>query len=284
MKGARHVKRILQAAVVLLLAAGGARADFEGVADMTISTTGGPGGENVSGTGKVYISKTGWRFEVEMSSPQMAHLTAGQAFRMCMLGKVSDPNVVYSVNDAMKTYAVINTKEMRELAAKASKETRTYDVTKLGTDTVAGLPCQSVRISDRAGKTVIDACVSKEFVSGDWLRAMQGDQRGEWLTALKNSGVEGYPVRLVVTKKGPSPGTSTMEITKIDRKAVSTSMFEVPAGYKPTSMMENMAQTPEQAKQMKDARKQLEKAMETMTPEQRQMMEEMLKTPAPPKE
>ncbi len=278
------MKRILPGVIVLLLAAGTARAEFEGIADMKISSSGGPAGEAVSGSGRVYVSKTGWRYEVEMSNPEVAKTAGGKAFRMVMVGKISSPDLVYSINDAMKTYAVINTKEMRELAAKAKAGEETFDVQKLGKATVAGLPCQSVRISSKSRKTTIDACVSKEFVSGDWLRAMQGDQGGEWLGALKKAGVEGYPLRLAMTTKGQPGGRTTMEITKLERKAVPASMFEVPAGYVRTSMMENMAQSPEQARQMENARKQLQREMEKMTPEQRKMMEEMLKKQEPPKQ
>jgi len=278
------VKRILQGAIVLLLAAATARAEFEGVADMKITTEGGPGGETVSGTGKIYFSKTGWRYEVEMSSPEVARRTGGKPFRMCMLGKISDPDVVYSVNEAMKTYAVIHTSRMRELAAKAAGGPKKFRVRKLGESKVAGLPCREVRIREENGSTAIEACVSKEFVSGDWLTAMQGNQRGEWLTALKEAGVEGYPVRMSVTTGDQAAAKTTMEITGIDRRAVPPAMFEVPPGYEQKSMMENMAQSPEQAQQMENARKQLEKAMETMTPEQRKMMEEMLKKEAPPKQ
>lgn len=278
------MKKILPVAVVLLLSAATAHAEFEGVADMKITTERGPGGAAISGTGKIYVSKTGWRYEVEMSSPEMAKMTGGKPFRMCMLGKISNPDVVYSVNDAMKSYSVIHTKEMRDLAAKASKPEHKFSVRKLGKDTVAGLTCENVRITDETGKMNIEACVSREFVSGDWLKAMQRDNRGEWLSALKSAGVEGYPVRMVVTSKDTNAPKTTMEITKVDRRSVPASMFEVPAGYKQKSMMENMAQSPEQAKQMEDAQKQLQKAMENMTPEQRKMMEEMLKKQQPPKQ
>jgi hypothetical protein len=283
MKGARSVKKILPVAVVLLLSAATAHAEFEGVADMKITTERGPGGAAIHGTGKIYISKTAWRYEIEMSSPEMAKMTGGKPFRMCMLGKIANPDVVYSVNDAMKSYSVIHTKEMRDLAAKANKAEHKYSVKRLGKDTVAGLSCENVRITDETGKMSIEACVSKELVSGDWLRAMQHDNRGEWLGALKSAGVEGYPVRLVVLSKDTQAPRTTMEITKVDRRPVPASMFEVPAGYKEKSMMENMAQSPEQAKQMEDAQKQLQKAMENMTPEQRKMMEEMLKKQQPPK-
>ncbi len=278
------MKRILKGFIVLLFAAGTARAEFEGVADMKIASSGGPAGEAVSGSGRVYISKTGWRYEVEMSNPEVAKMTGGKPFRMCMLGKIGSPDIVYSVNDAMKTYSVVNTKEMRGLAARARGGEEKFDVQKLGKDTVAGLPCQNVRISSTSRKTAIEACISKEFVSGDWLRAMQGDQGGDWLKALKNAGVEGYPLRLTMTTKGQPGGRTTMEITKLDRKAVPASMFEIPPGYEQKSMMENMAQSPEQARQMEDARKQLQREMEKMTPEQRKMMEEMLKKQPPPKQ
>ena len=59
------------------------------------------------------------------------------------------------------------------------------------------------------------------------------------------------------------------ELVKAEKRALPASTFEVPAGYKETSMMGTMM-SPEQQKQMEDA-------MKNMTPEQRKMMEEMMK-------
>ena len=282
------MKTVLRGAFALLFAAGVAKAQFEGVAEMKISTTGaGHDQMTMNGSGKTYISKTGWRSEIEMQNPEMAAATGGKPFRMVMFGKLAEPDIAYSINDAMKTYAVINTKEMRDLAGKIEKKEKKFSVTKLGKDSVAGLPCENVRVTEDQGKQEIEACVSKEFLSGDWLRAMQrGGRGGDWMKALKDSGIEGYPVRMAMTMKDQPGVKTTMEITKVDRRSVPASMFAVPPGYKETSMMGNFAQTPEQAKQMEDAQKQLQKAMENMTPEQRKMIEEMMKKQgaAPPKQ
>ena len=282
------MKRLIRGALALLFAAGVANAQFEGIAEMKISTTGaGKEQMTMNGTGKTYISKVGWRSEIEMSNPEMSKMTGGKPFRMVMFGKLAEPDIAYSINDAMKTYAVINTKEMRDLAGKIEKKEKKFSVTKLGKDSVAGLPCENVRVKEDQGKQEIEACVSKEFLSGDWLRAMQrGGRGGDWMKALKDSGIEGYPVRMAMTMKDQPGVKTTMEITKVDRRSVPASMFVVPPGYKETSMMGNFAQTPEQAKQMEDAQKQLQKAMENMTPEQRKMIEEMMKKQgaAPPKQ
>jgi len=70
--------------------------------------------------------------------------------------------------------------------------------------------------------------------------------------------------------------------TRSPEAVLAGSLFEIPPGYKETSMFGAFAQTPEQAKQMEDAQKQLEGAMKNMTPEQRKMMEEMMKKQGAP--
>ncbi len=277
------MKTVLRGTLVLLFAAATAQAQFEGVAEMKIEVSGGPAGKT-TGLGKTYISKTGWRSEVEMSSPQMAEMTGAKSFRLVNLGKVSDPDTMYTVNDVTKTYAVINAKEMREMAAKIEKKERKFTVEKRGGDTVAGLHCEKVHVAEVGGTMVLDGCMSKEFASGEWMKSMTRDRAtGDWMKAVRDAGVEGYPVRMEMTSGGTSGVHTKMEVTKLERKRVPDSMFEVPKDYKQTSVMGTMAQSPEQARQMEDAQKQLQKAMENMTPEQRKMLEEMMKKQQPPK-
>ncbi|MFI5181078.1 MAG: DUF4412 domain-containing protein [Thermoanaerobaculia bacterium] len=277
------MKTVMRGALVLLFAAATARAEFEGVADMKIAVTGGPGG-TTTGVGKTYISPTGWRSEIEMSNPQMATTNGGKPFRLVNFGKVSEPDTMYTVNDARKTFAVVNTKEMREMAAKIEKKERKFTVEKLGRDRVADLPCQNVHVAEVGGGMTIDACLSREFASGEWMKAMSGGGRGgsDWMKAVRDAGVDGYPVRMEMTMSGLAGMKTKMEVTKIERRRVPASMFEIPPDYKQGSVMDTMVQSPEQAKQMEDAQKQLQKAMENMTPEQRKMLEEMMKKQAPP--
>ncbi len=276
------MKTLMRGALVLLFSAATARAQFEGVADMKIAVTGGPGG-TTTGVGRTYISKAGWRSEIEMSNPQMASMNGGEPFRMVSFGRVADPDTMYTVNDRAKTYAVINAKEMREMAAKIEKKEKRFTVEKLGPDRVAGLRCQNVHVTEVGGPMTIDACLSKEFASGEWMRAMNRDRRaGDWMKSVREAGVDGYPVRMEMTMGDKAGMKTRMEITKVERKSIPASMFEVPPGYKETSVMGAMAQSPEQARQMEDAQKMLQKQMENMTPEQRKMIEEMMKKQQPP--
>lgn len=277
------MKTLMRGTLVLLFAAATAHAQFEGVADMKITMTGGPNGMSTTGGGKTYISKVGWRSEIEMSNPEMAAMTGAKTFRMVSFGKLAESDVMYTVNDARKVYAVINAKEMRERAAKIEKKEKNFKVEKLGKDHVAGLACEKVHVTEVGGGMVIDACVSKDFASGEWMKAMnRGGGAGDWMKAIREAGVDGYPVRMAMTTKETAGMTTTMEITKVERKSLPASMFEVPPGYKETSVMDVMAQSPEQAKQMEDAQKMLQKQMENMTPEQRKMLEDLMKKQAPP--
>ncbi len=276
------MKTIVRGALALLFAAATANAQFEGVADIRISSSG--GATTMSGTGKTWISSAGWRSEMVMSNPEMEKTTGVKSMKLVSMGKVADPDTIYMVNDVMKTYSVLDAKKAREMASKMGAPEHKYNVKKLGKDTVAGLPCDKVLITQEDRKSEIEACVSKDFMTGNWLKAMsRGGRGGDFLAALKQAGLEGYPVRMVTKNEGGG-GTTTMEVTKVERKRVPPSLFDVPAGYKQTDMMSVMAQSPEQAKQMEEARKRMEDAMKSMTPEQRKALEEMMKGSPPPKQ
>jgi len=277
------MKLLMKPAVLALaavaLAGAPALAQTEGVAEMKMTSTGGEHG-GLNGTGRTYVSKTGWRTEMEMILPaQAAKATGTPTAKMVMFGKISDPDKMFAVNDATKSYSVIDVKEARETAEKMraeGKKEKKYAVKRLGKDSVAGFACESVEVTEIGGKQVIDACVAKDFLSGDWMKAMNRNRGADWTKALKDSGVDGYPVRITFTEQG-SPAKTSIEIVKFEKRHVPPTLFEVPPGYKETSMMGVMAQTPEQAKQMEEGQKRMKEAMEKMTPEQRKQMEEMMK-------
>src|SRR5262249_47290944 len=139
-----------------------------------------------------------------------------------MMGKMSDPDVIYTVNDETKSYSVWNTKEAREEAAKSKEK---YTAERLGSDTVAGFSCQNVRLKSSNG-TQLDVCVTKEIAApAGWLSAMNGRTGGGgFMGALGSSGVDGFPVRWVT--KDQRGGAITMEMTKFERKSVPASTFE----------------------------------------------------------
>ena len=275
------IRRFLAAAALALIASA-ASAQFEGEATFKI-TTRREKGAPLEGTARMFSSKTGFRMEWEMATGA-SRRGGPQQIKMVMLAKLPNPEKVYLVNDANRTYSVWDTKKAREDAKTTPKET--YTVEKLGMDRVAGYACQNVRVTSSKG-SVFDLCVTKEFgASSDWLAAMNRNDSdaGSWLKSLRDAGIEGSPVRWSVRTKGSAEPTMVMELVRADKKALSAALFEVPAGYKETGMAVG-GLTPEQEKAMADARAQMREALKDMTPEQRKQYEEMMKryapTPAP---
>jgi len=257
------VKKTLLALSSLLVATMAA-AQSEGVADYRISS------ESMKGTSRVSFSKVGYRLEWTMEVSEDAARRGGRGpkeMKMTMFGKVAEPDVVYTINDETKTWSSWNMKDAQAEAAKSKKK---YTVERLGADTVAGFACQNARIKSSEGSEM-EVCVTKELIGpAGWLSAVHRDQPGgaSWTTALREAGVDGFPIRWVTKGEG-SGGNVTMEMTKFERKSIPASSFEVPAGYTKSDAM-SVGMTAEQKKQM-------DEALKNMTPEQRRQYEEMMK-------
>jgi len=257
------MKRVFLAAS-LCLAAAVAIGQSEGVADYKIS------GGSMNGTGRLSFSKAGYRVEWTMDVSEDAARRGGRGpkeMKMTMFGKASEPDVVYTVNDATKTWSSWSTKDAQERAEKAKT---TYTVERLGTDKVAGFECQNARIKSSTG-SVTEVCVTKELSApAGWLSSMNRNRGagGSWTNGLREAGIDGFPIRWAT--KGEGRGESvTMEMTKFERKTIPASAFQVPAGYEKSDAM-SVGMSPEQ-------KKQLDEALKNMTPEQRKQYEEMMK-------
>lgn len=258
------------AATLFFAAAATASAQFEGVADFKVTTNSGRG-EAVNGTGRMYVSPRAYRseFEMQMTGDRQARKGAPGSMKMTMFSKLSEPDKLYMLNDAAKSYSIWDLSKSREEMKSAPKET--YTVKKLGKDTVAGLSCQNALVTSSKGDE-IEACVSREFAaSSDWIAAMnRGDRAsGSWIQSLKGAGIEGFPVRWSTRSKGSRDATMTMEMTRVEKKSLPASLFEVPAGYKQSDTAMG-GLTPEQQKQIDDA-------MKNLTPEQRKAYEDAMK-------
>ena len=263
------------AALVALLPAlsGTALAQSEGVAEF--KGTMHPGsGQSAPSTATVYFKKgVAFRSELDMSLAGVAGRESGAArgampshYKMAMIQKLSDPDHIVTLNDERKTYSIMDLKKIRE---DANMPRSTYTVQKLGKDTVAGFSCEKALVTSSSG-TQMELCISTEiFPSAAWLAAQDRGGSGNLLTALRDNGLNGFPIRWSVQSKRDQKVVATMELVRLQWKPVPASLFEIPAGYRESSAMESMM-SPEQEKMMKDA-------LEKMTPEQRKMYEEMMK-------
>lgn len=262
------------AALAAALHALPALAQFEGTADVQIVV--GERGTKTNGTARLYLTSKAWRMDSEMkvpeSSPEVRKALGGaDTHRTVVFGKIAEPRKSWMLNERMKTYTVVES-DRDDASHGASKDP--YAVTRGGRDTVAGFACEKVNVRRKGRDELWEGCFARDFLSGAWLRVMKESGRQGWISAVHDAGVPGYPVRMIERGKD---GTEMlrMEIVKVERRSLPSSLFEVPAGYRRTSMMGMMAQTPEQQQQMDEAQKKMEEAMRTMSPEQRKAMEKM---------
>jgi hypothetical protein len=258
------VKTFLRIPLAALLALPlAAAAQWEGVLDMKLT------GKDTSGSAKAFVGKPGGRFEMNMTSAQAQQMGQG-GIKMVVLSKTAEPGISYMINDAQKSYARIDVNEMQKNLPK-SEQDKKWTVKRLGSDSVAGYACEKALLAQEGGTSENEVCVSKEILGGAGMfGAGRRDASSQSLEkAMKANGLEGMPIRMVIREKGKPEAMVTWELVKAEKRPLPASTFEVPAGYRETSMMGTMM-SPEQQKQMDDA-------MKNMTPEQRKMIEEMMK-------
>jgi hypothetical protein len=275
-----RIALILCLAAALAPAASGA--DFEGVLELK-GTQSVSKGQTTPSVWRIYVSPKASRFEMEMAtSAAQKQKGAADDFKMVMLTKVAEPHMAYMINDKTKSYSVTDT---RNNVPDAGAKQKTWVVRNMGTDKVAGFACTKFLATQTAGDSEIEGCMSDEFFSSPgWAAALRGNtDRSDWVKAVWDEGLKGFPIRMVTRTKGKPEALASYELVKAERKKLPASTFEIPAGYKKAgSMMETMM-TPEQMKTLQDAQRE---AMKDMTPEQRKQYEEMMKnlgapTPAP---
>ena len=262
------MKTILRSALVAtLLLPLAAAAQWEGALDMKIT------GKDVTGSSQALVGKAGARMQMEMKSPQAQQAGQG-AVKMTILVRTAEPDVSYMINDAQKSYSRIDLKEMEKNVPAQAKDGK-WTVRRLGPDRVAGYACERALLSQEGTGAENEVCVSKEILGpASIFSTGRRNASGEALAkALKANGLEGMPIRMVVREKAKAEATMTWELVKAEKRALPASTFQVPAGYRETSLMGTMM-SPAQQKQMEDA-------MKNMTPEQRKMLEQMMKKQGP---
>ena len=256
------MKTFLRLSLAALLALPlAAAAQWEGSFDMKIS------GKDVTGSAKALVGKAGSRMQMEMT-PLAAKGAGGM--KMTVISRTAEPGVSYIVNDEHRSYARIDVKDLEKQVPAAEREKK-WTVKRLGSDKVAGYGCERALVTQEGSDTENEVCVTKELggTAGLFSTGRRSGSGMEIERALKSNGLDGMPVRMVIRKKGEADATMTWELVKAEKRPVPASTFEVPAGYRETSMMGTMM-SPEQQKQLDDA-------MKNMTPEQRKMMEQMMK-------
>lgn len=137
-----------------------------------------------------------------------------------------------AVNDAKKTAMVMDVGAMGGMTptgAPGMPAGPKPNVEKTGkTDTVAGYSCDVWKMTEASGEKT-EACVAK----GISFPAM-GRHAG-WMSSLE----DGFPLR-AISYDAAGKEKSRMEVTKIEKKSIDDSQFQVPAGYTTQDMASMM--------------------------------------------
>ena len=252
----------LVALCLTLVASSALAADFEGIltGKPTRSDATQPGLESM----KMYLSPAGWRMEATGEAGKKgAKGDSGETpFRMTVLWRAADPGVTYILNDDSKAYMKHDISKEKEAVAEPPK------VEKLGKITFLGRSVERVKVTHKDHSQELWVDTSLKFPAAA-LAALNREQggRSSW-RALEKAGVAGIPLKEV-----NADGTSGWEATSVERKSLPASMFQVPAGFHQATDPLDMAPPGKQA----ELKKERDEALQKMSPEQRQKLEEMMK-------
>lgn len=267
------MKPVAAAAFLLALSAP-VLAQSEGVAEFKGTTEAGPGNV-ITSTGKVYITRGASRVEWEMDTSGFRRekgVPKGEmpsTYRMITIQKLSEPDRLINLDDRRRTYTITDLTPLRE--EKPAAPQVTYTVKKLGRESVGGVSCEKALVTSSDGKKA-EICVAEEISrSSAWLTAQsRREHSNALLKALHDNGLQGFPIRLLTWNRSSDPRpTMVVELVRFEKKPVSASLFEIPAGYKRASSV-SAGMTPEQEKSMRES-------IEKLPPEQRKKIEEMMK-------
>ncbi len=138
---------------------------------------------------------------------------------------------ITSVSDAKKMAFVIDMNQEPTGPGADPAMAKKPNIDKTGkTDTVAGYSCEIWNITEDSGdKSVL--CVAKGISFPKM--PMGGRHNTSWM----NDNADFFPLRMVMSD-ATGKEKSRMEVTKIEKKSIDDSKFEVPAGYKTQSMEE----------------------------------------------
>ncbi|HKP94786.1 MAG TPA: DUF4412 domain-containing protein [Fibrobacteria bacterium] len=217
-----------------------AGAGFDGVISIGISME--------AGSGDLFLSKSGDKAKLDLKlqvNPLPAPIQLG------VLLDPRQPNVLFLVNDNLRTYSLIEAGAMASVSdtAFAGK----YALKVLGKETLLGYECTHLTLT--RNRELVDAWITQDFPDVyAVLKKLQeaNPQFGQAAAfrALEEAGKSGLPMRCIVVRDGQRV---TTEVRKIERKALPAALFTVPADYRKSDLTgaAGLQPTPEQVEEMK---------------------------------
>ena len=213
--------------LALLLAAGPAFAQFEGVLEMKMTVVGKGGVGGGGGTMFVAVAKAGTRSEMNMQ-------VGPTEVALVMLQRNDTPDTIYRINDADKNYTEIDLAKMRATAGQP-QEAPEFTVEKLGQETMLGYQAQHVLVKEKnpakGASMNMEMWTAKDLLDYGTFSKLQAHPRKAGreealLKALKAAGADGMPLKAIST--GSDGSKATLEVVKADKKPLPASTFDIP--------------------------------------------------------
>jgi hypothetical protein len=184
-------------------------------------------------TSKIYMASSGeGRAEMGM------HIPGAIDVNFINLGHAANPRYSVMIYPGSKTYALnlIDTSLI-------NSNIETYEVTKMGNETVNGYNCTHAKLKSTTGEgmfkssSTMDIWTSEDVPGYALMRKIMLDQnvKPQMMQALEQNNCGGYIVKMMSSAK---EAMVEMELIKALNKSFPASLFEIPEGY--SESQENM--------------------------------------------
>jgi Domain of unknown function (DUF4412) len=146
-----------------------------------------------------------------------------------VITKAAQPDVAYIINHQARNYSIVNLRNAAENAMMLDFDSN-YTLARAGQQTIKGYNCEHIILTSTTEK--LELWVTRSLGDFSTFRILQTQNprlsNTKLSKTLSAAGIEGFPVKIV---QHNDSGPYIMELTRILEKAVSPSLFMVPAGY-----------------------------------------------------
>jgi hypothetical protein len=180
--------------------------------------------------------------------------------KQAMLMRGQEPNKVYMLDRENKTYTEMDVSGMMESARQQQEENEVYEVKKIGNEKIQGYNCVHVQVKMKKSNVTMDMWTTKD-VALDWgtySRMQQNNpalRDNNFLAALRKENADGTALKAVIEGPGDRGTKTVMEVTKIEKKSLPASLFEIPKDYKKSAGMFGIPGMQDLMKQMQRKQK-----------------------------
>ncbi len=150
-----------------------------------------------------------------------------------VITKATQPDIAYIIDHQSRSYTIVNLATAAENALLLDFDSN-YTLARAGRKTIKGYNCEHIILSSTTEK--LELWVTRDLGNFSTFRILQTQNprlsNTQLAKTLSSASIEGFPVKLVQHNNN---GPYIMELTRISEKAVSASLFSIPAGYQKMS-------------------------------------------------